>query len=267
MSKKFLLPKKISNSQLLNFYKKDKFKIFLNNGKAKDLGVNDMKVKSPYKPQLKDLYSLYQLVFFNKRTTILEFGSGWSTLLFSIAMSDLKDKYFHQVKKLRRNNPFEIFSLENEKKFLNISKKRINKYFGNKRRININLKFTNVSMTMYNGCITTEYDKLPFCNPDFIYVDGPGQFNVKKPIYGLTTGHKDLVPLSCDILKIEFFLLPGTIIVVDGRGAEAQFLKNNLKRKWIYKKLNFYDQHLFYLNEPSIGKHNKLQKKFYSGNI
>ena len=37
-------------------------------------------------------------------------------------------------------------------------------------------------MTLYNGCITTEYEKLPMCNPDFIYIDGPGQFNIKKSI-------------------------------------------------------------------------------------
>ena len=39
--------------------------------------------KEPYTPQLSDLYRLYKFVILNKRTTILEFGSGWSTLMFS----------------------------------------------------------------------------------------------------------------------------------------------------------------------------------------
>ena len=37
--------------------------------------------------------------------------------------------------------------------------------------------------------------------------------------------------MSCDILMIENFLMPGTIIVVDGRGANAEFLRKNFKRK------------------------------------
>ena len=37
----------------------------------------------PYIPELTDLYYLYQYVVINKRTTVFEFGSGWSTLIFS----------------------------------------------------------------------------------------------------------------------------------------------------------------------------------------
>ena len=40
------------------------------------------------------------------------------------------------------------------------------------------------------------------------------------------------MPMSCDILKIEYFLKPGTIIVVDGRTSNLRFLINNLQRKW-----------------------------------
>ena len=41
-----------------------------------------MKLNEKYFPNLNDLYRLYQFVIINKRTTILEFGSGWSTLIF-----------------------------------------------------------------------------------------------------------------------------------------------------------------------------------------
>ena len=40
------------------------------------------------------------------------------------------------------------------------------------------------------------------------------------------------MPMSCDILKIEHFLKPGTIIVVDGRAANSRFIKKNLQRNW-----------------------------------
>ena len=40
-------------------------------------------------------------------------------------LNDLKKKYSKQTKNLRRNNPFELIILENDKKYLNISKNRI----------------------------------------------------------------------------------------------------------------------------------------------
>ena len=73
------------------------------------------------------------------------------------------------------------------------------------------------------------------------------------------------MPMSCDILKFEHFLTPGTIIVLDGRTANARFLRDNFKRNWLYKYEE--DQHIFYLNDPILGKYNKLQLKFYNGNI
>jgi len=49
-----------------------------------------MIVDEPYVPEVKDLYMLYQYFFLNKRTTVLEFGSVWSSLIFCLDMQDLK---------------------------------------------------------------------------------------------------------------------------------------------------------------------------------
>ena len=50
-----------------------------------------LKTSNPYKPDLRDLYNLYHLIILNKRTTVLEFGTGWSSLIISLALSDLKE--------------------------------------------------------------------------------------------------------------------------------------------------------------------------------
>ena len=60
--------------------------------------------------------------------------------------------------------------------------------------------------------------------------------------------------MSCDILKIEFYLIPGTILLVDGRKANVEFLIKNFKN-WKYKYLKI-DQHLFFLDEKPWGKKN-----------
>ena len=72
------------------------------------------------------------------------------------------------------------------------------------------------------------------------------------------------MPMNSDLLKIEPYLIPGTILITDGRGANAQFLKSNFKRKWIYEYHNNYDQHIFYLNEDSLGNINTNLLNFYN---
>jgi hypothetical protein len=263
LSKIIKLPKKISLLEIEKFFIKKKLIKLVEESKKKSPRVNDMIINTPYKPELRDLYNLYQYVFLNKRTTLLEFGSGYSSLIFSIALEDLKKKFQNKVANLRRNNPFELFIVENEKKFFNITKKRI-KNFIHTNKVKINYHFSNCKMSRFEGRIVTEYEKLPLCNPDFIYLDGPDQFSIKGNINNISTRHKDMMPMMCDILKFEYYLTPGTIIVIDGRGANSKFLKDYFKRNWLYKNDEQNDQHIFYLNDPILGKYNKLQLDFYN---
>lgn len=258
----------IKNKKFLeNFFIKKNLKFIVELSKKKKPSVNELILDEPFIPELNDLYNLYQYVLINKRTTVLEFGSGWSTLIFSLALKELRDSYSDEVKILRRNNPFELFVIENEKKYLKITKDRIkkfNKYLKIKNPIKINYFFSEAEMTLFNNIICTQFKELPVCNPDFIYLDGPGLFNIKGDINGISTRHKDMMPMACDILKFEYFYTPGTIIVVDGRASNAKLLKDNFKRKWKYLNDKNNDQHIFYLVDPVLGKFNKLQLKFYN---
>ena len=264
----FLMKKPPSKNQkfIENFFIKKGLKLLVDLSKKKKLSVNQMIINEPYMPELEDLYNLYQYVLINKRTTILEFGSGWSSLIFSLALNELANKFSNEVIKLRRNNPFELFVIENEKKYLDITKNRIlrfNKYLKIKKPIKVRYFLSDVEMTTFENRICTQYKKLPLCNPDFIYLDGPGQFNVKKDINGISLRHKDMQPMVCDILKFEYFYTPGTIIICDGRAANAKFLKDHFKRNWKYINDKKTDQHIFYLVDPVLGKFNKLQLEFY----
>ena len=267
MKPKILYPIKKSKKEILKFFEKKNLSYLIDESEKPDLGINEMVVKNPIKPELEDLYRLYQFIILNKRTTILEFGSGWSSLIFSLALNELNKKFKNKIDNLRRNDPFKLFILENSKKYLSISKKRIINH-ENKFKINLmeNLitNISEVNMCNFNGRIATEYKYLPLCNPDFIYLDGPDQFNIKGNINNFSTKHKDMMPMVCDILKFENFLTPGTIIVTDGRGANANFLKNNFQRKWKYKYDIFYDQHIFLLDDSLIGPLNIRQVKFYN---
>ena len=53
-------------------------------------------MQESFKPEL-DLYRLYQGIKLNNRTTI-EGGSGWSSLLFALTLSELKKEIFKNKK-------------------------------------------------------------------------------------------------------------------------------------------------------------------------
>ena len=118
-------------------------------------------------------------------------------------------------------------------------------------------------MDKINSRFCTQYQKLPLVSPDFIYLDGPNLFTVINKMNNFSTDFKDGMPMVGDIIKIEYFLTPGTIIVTDGRTANAEFLMNNFQRKWLYTYDREFDQNIFYLDSKPLGKWNNLQLKFY----
>jgi len=266
---KIKFPKKKNTHELYNFFKSKKLNNLIILSKERDRSVNEYFSEKEFKPELLDLYRLYKFVTLNKRTTVMEFGAGFSTLIFNIALSENKKKFSNEIKKLRRNNPFELFTIDNDRSFLKKTEKRVNNYknkdFTSKSKTKYH--YSKVKMVMHNNRIATEYETLPICNPDFIYIDGPSQFGIKNKINGISTCHIDMMPMLSDVLKIEYFLTPGTMMVTDGRGANAKFIKDNLKRNWLYTYQEYFDQHIFYLNDPAIGPYNKLQLKFYKNKI
>jgi hypothetical protein len=118
----------------------------------------------------------------------------------------------------------------------------------------------------FNGRICTYYENLPNVNPDLIYLDGPDQHNTIGDIRGIHTREMERLPMAADLLAIEHFLLPGTLIIVDGRTANARFLKANFQRNWEYSYSADFDQHFFELIEPPLGPYNAIQIEFCLGN-
>lgn len=215
--------------------------------------VNDkFKQVTAYHANEDDLASLYRIIHSTNRTTILEFGCGWSSLVFALAMSELANKHSN-LENYRRNNPFLCVSLDSMESYIATARQRITDELSK----HIEFKHSTVEMTQWNGRIATQYTQLPLVNPDFIYLDAPDQFNVEGDINGWKTKHKDMMPMSCDLLKIEHFLTPKTIIVVDGRAANARFLMSNFQRNWAYQYCEKRDQHFFVLEEAPLGKYSK----------
>lgn len=207
-------------------------------------------------PQWPDLVRLHRLVRERRVTTILEFGCGWSSLVMAHALRQNRNDFADVVRTtLRRTNAFELHSVDDMPEFIEVARGRIPNDLAD---LVIFLSST-VRMTTFGDRICTEYDELPNIAPDFIYLDGPSQHSPLGSVNGITTAHADRLPMSCDLLKIEHFLLPGTLILVDGRTANARFLHSNFQRRWHHEHDAVGDVHYLELVEPPLGKYNRAQ--------
>jgi hypothetical protein len=212
----------------------------------------------PFEVELDDLVRLHFLIVSRKVTTILEFGVGKSTAVFDHALTENKAKHKDFVlEHLRRTNPFECHSVDNSKKWIKICKKSF-------KTQNVIYHYSKCRMGTFNDRACTYYDLVPNVSPDLIYLDAPDQHSILGDIGGISTRHTDRMPMSADILRMEHFLLPGTLIVVDGRTANVRFLKSNLQRNWKYTHKEDFDQHFFELDEKPLGRINKAQLDFQS---
>lgn len=219
--------------------------------------------EQPFDPEYDDLSRLHYLSVKRKALTILEFGVGKSTLIFANALNKNEKNIKEQdLKKIRRENLFHLFSVDASKKWITHTKKQLKEAgYVNKTEIS----HSKTRMSEFNGKICTKYDKIPNCMPDIIYLDAPDQYIPIGRKNGITTAHPDRMPMSADILLIEYYLQPGCLIIIDGRGANAQLIKNNLQRNWAYLYVKEYDQHFLELQENELGIYNKAYLEYSLG--
>jgi hypothetical protein len=261
------IPPNISLKKILNYFRKHNLNLIYNYKFEKDIKnteiINTLKKPKVFEPNLFDLYKIHNFILLNKRTSVLEFGCGWSSLVIEHAIRLNKKKFNKEISKFVPNKKIFIhYAVDNSVKYLNIAKMRNSKIFADSSRIS-NFIYSECRITKFNFRYCTEYKKIPTFNPDFIYIDGPSQFGIKKNNY-FTTAHADLMPMICDVLKFENFLIPGTIILLDGRTANARFLKNNFQRNWKYYFDYRNDQNIFYLDESPLGPRSAKMLNFYN---
>jgi hypothetical protein len=215
----------------------------------------------PIPPELDDLVRLHYLIRSRKVRTILEFGVGKSSFVMTDALKKNKIDYSSYVAdNLRIKNSFECHSVENNESWLSQCVTSINDTTIFKPHL------CELVIGEFNSRLCTYYLNMPNIRPDFIYLDGPDQYSANGDYRGLHTRHFDRMPMAADILTIEHFLEPGTMILVDGRTANARFLKCNLQRNWDYEYIDKYDQHFFVLDESPLGYWNNKAIEFTKGN-
>ena len=215
----------------------------------------------PFPPVIEDLARLHRLIRKRKAFTVLEFGSGLSTIVMADALSKNKADFLGLQEKpvLRNRFMFQIFSVESDKKWIEYSQSN----FPNHLLEHVNFHYSEIKIDTFNGRICHFYDNLPDIVPDFIYLDGPNPKDVKGSVNGITFQCDERTVMAADILLMESILLPGTFILVDGRTNNARFLNNNLQRNFEMSWDKDGDVTSFELKEERLGKYNILGSDFF----
>jgi len=219
------------------------------------------KLNIPFPPVAEDLARLHRLIRKRKSFTILEFGSGLSTIVMADALSKNKADFLALEEKpeLRNRFKFQIFSVESDKQWIEHSQSNFPKHLLE----HVNFHYSEIKIDTFNGRICHFYDNLPDIVPDFIYLDGPNPKDVKGNVNGMTFQCDERTVMAADLLLMESILLPGTFILVDGRTNNARFLKNNFQRNFEMSWDKDDDVTSFELKEERLGKYNILGSDFY----
>ena len=219
------------------------------------------KLNIPFPPDAEDLARLHRLIRKRKAFTVLEFGSGLSTIVIADALSKNKADFLDLEEKpeLRNRFMFQIFSVESDKQWIEHSQSNVPKHLLE----HVNFHYSEIKIDTFNGRICHFYDNLPDIVPDFIYLDGPNPKDVKGNVNGMTFQCEERTVMAADLLLMESILLPGTFILVDGRTNNARFLKKNFQRNFEMSWDKDGDVTSFELQEERLGQYNILGSDFY----
>lgn len=208
-------------------------------------------------PEWDDLARIYYLVRKRKPFKVLEFGSGYSTLIIAYALKKNWDEYLEglsaEEEPVRKYEKPQLVALESSEKW---QKNTLEKLESVHLSEYVRIEISDVEIAEYNGQICHYYKSLPDIVPDFVYLDGPDPATVKGTINGLSFKNIRRTVMSADILKYESTLLPGFFMIVDGRTNNCRFLNRNLQRNYTYEHHKSADVSTFELNEDRLGRKN-----------
>lgn len=215
---------------------------------------------TPFSPNWADLARLHWLIRARQAVSVVEFGAGYSTSVIAHALMMNQDDFGDWARTHRRvDNPFTVLSVDQSDYWL----EKVLLRTATELRGLIRPHKSTVSMGAFQDRTCTYYDELPNFVADLVYLDGPDQYAPGNSIRGFSTSSPNLMPMAGDLLTVEHFFEPGAVVVVDGRTANARFLKENFQRAWNYRHFPEEDFHLFELDEPPLGRMNAT--RLYSG--
>jgi hypothetical protein len=216
----------------------------------------------PYPAVDSDLASLALILERTNRLNILEYGVGHSTMVFARHIWRMQEHPLWATADVdtAKGFPVEATVVDASMEYIGHWAKQLVVEYQDYADGLVTFHHKRPELVNIGNQIVSCYPYMPKVPPDFIYIDAPEGYQTKMP--------DAFVPIIGDVLRYEAFLLPNTIIVIDGRAMQARFLFRNLKNTWAYRYCEERDQHFFVQVEGTRGlpKHEKLIKEVYYAN-
>jgi hypothetical protein len=214
----------------------------------------------PFPPEPADLARLHKLLRTRMVFTVVEFGVGFSTLAIADALSKNEKEWMSNVRpEIRNRYMFQLFSVDTSAEWIRQVQARIPEHLAGR----VHFWHTEAEIGVHLGQLCHYYKTLPDVVADFYYLDGPHPKDVHGQIRGLSFQCDERTVMAADLLLMESTMLPGTMILVDGRTNNARFLARNFRRRWRIKWNQMEDYTLFELDEERLGKYNVLGADFF----
>jgi hypothetical protein len=179
-----------------------------------------------FPPDYDDLWYLYHTVLRQRPRTVLEVGSGCSTLVLALALQHV-------------GTPAQMVSLDNHAGWAEQTRKALPYPVWHWCHVTT----SDLVPDVVRGLRGYQYAaRPPALVPDLVYVDGPGS---------LTPAQAAALDGLCalDLLVLEPSLPVGCRVIVDGRPGTTAFLRAHFQRSWQFRRYDASDRHVFTLRE------------------
>lgn len=210
-------------------------------------------------PDIVDLVRIHRLVRRGRFFSVLEFGIGYSTLVMADALDKNRRDFTRQgeAPEVRNSQLWRLHCVDANRTWIDVTLGRLPEHLAE----HVIVTLSGVTATTHENQLCHLYDQIPDVVPDFIYLDGPDPADVTGSVHGQTFSTPERTVMSADLLLIESTLLPGTIVLVDGRTQNVRFLLRNLRREWeVHREA---DVTLMRLNESPLGQRAVLARDVF----
>lgn len=201
-------------------------------------------------PDYRDLARLHRIVRERRCLSVLEFGAGYSSWVMAAALADNQSDWdsLTQQPPIRCHTPFQLHSLDGSQQWSSLAASRLPETLAERAQFHV----SEIISGVFQGRDCHYYQNLPSVVPDLIYLDAPDPTQIDAG-QASPWHNPDRLPLAADILRAESWLLPGTLVVVDGRTANARFLQAHFYRRWQVVHNRDAEVTVMELQEPALG--------------
>ena len=176
---------------------------------------------------------LHQLIIKKKFQKILEFGSGWTTIIMAHALSIIDDE--------SNENLCKLYVIESDKKWAEETKKNIPEHLI--KYVEFIIEKPIIKDNNFQNYL--EYKKLPNKNIDLVFVDGPNAKDAEGNINGIDNS---VINQNAIINIINYENdSKKTWYLIEQRIGCVEFLIKNLRYSY---QINYYFQNYHFLFKP-----------------